>query len=254
MTNTARETYIEALTESGLIERPTPKQMLRVCPHLDGGLALNCLVNGGKLALPPLKVRGAYRCADYYNIEGFPPMFFGGSRSQRVSTHNTAMSRADYPGVLAASEYADDHWPEALLEDTWVDYMEVYIQDPAELDDTGTQLTKFVIAVGLSKPWRQVTNLPVREAVQYWDEAIAVASIDALESAELRGDRPRAVEYNCARCGGGLSFRACTACATAFRGNNGPLRGWNVPLPPKLIELLHDNGHVFDALAASELV
>jgi hypothetical protein len=254
-----RDQYLEALRAAQYIKNPTEEQMLSVCPHLTREQAIGTLTasDGHIVALPPLKIRGSFRLAWYFphfRHDGcdFETSFQGGQASKRtLESYADGMPHGDVfgdaPFMEQAMAYAEEHWPEELVLDDWVDYQLVHVQDPTDLvrgSLNPTPRTKFAIGLGLNRSWNDVHDDGSVPRVQQWDDAISITSLDPLVSEEFRGGRGGASSYNCARCGGGLGLTTCHGCKVSFPRDN-YRQGGNTPLPAKLINLLRDNGHEF---------
>lgn len=144
--------------------------------------------------------------------------------------------------------YAEEHWPEELTLDNWVDVQTVYVMDPKVLipvsSTTHEPQTKFAISVCLGRSWNDLINDRSKPRVQHWDDAILVADIDRLLFAELKGNRGGFTAYNCAQCGGGLGAARCNSCGISFPEDRSRCPNYT-SLPSKLIKLLRDSGHVF---------
>ena len=253
MPNMTRDEYMAALRATMYVKNPTVEQMLSVCPHLTRKQALDGLMGSesGYIALPPLRIKHSYRVANYYPGNGtdLGPTFSGGKYGNHtLASYADGKSHGDvfvdYAFVAEAMAYAEEHWPEELILDTWTDFQEVYVQDPTDLNERGYPRTKFVVSLGLGRPWNELINDHTKPKVEQWDDAIIIASVDPLISAELKGGRGGFTEFNCAHCGGGLGLTACTSCGATFHDDHFRC-GWHTPLPTKLIKLLRDNGHEF---------
>lgn len=232
--------YLEAMRRLP-IDNPTTADFQSVCPHLTARQVKNAFTpqKGEReacVATPPARVRNGILVVRYFIGNDGPRLHFFFSR--RIT-----QSRAD-DTAQGAMAYADKYWPEQLVPDTWVDYSEFLVDDPANLAEDGGPTSKFVVGYALRRSKNTLYNDWSKPRSELFDDAIIQMSIDSFVSSELRGGRGGYCNYNCANCGAGLGLHGCPNCGLSFR-DNGVRSGWNTPLPPKVVRLLKDAGHEF---------
>lgn len=258
MRQVSRTGYMRSLRAAECITDPAVEQMLAVCPHLTMGQVLEGLMGegGGHIALPPVLIRGAFQTASYtrgYPEHTVPAGFRAGGRGGRTpesyATGQHVDSSPHYRFVREAIVYAEEHWDEHLIRDTWVGFVTVLVQDPTDLAEgafDSSPKTKRTVAVGLACSWGELTGNRRQPEVDRWNGAITVATVDPLEGSEIKGDRAGFTLFNCARCGGGLDQTFCHGCGVRYPEGDVRFPGWSTPLPPKLVELLQADGHRFE--------
>lgn len=232
----ARQRYLIILAQcSRGIQYPTLAQLRTVCPHLTEK-QLNDLYNAkGQwfFALPPTKVRGCVQIGEYYNT---------GNALFIARAYSECISHGPIPYQQEAIEYAEYNWPNSLTDDSWIDTLTIHVLDPSQFTYYGDHKHAYEIYLGLNREWYEIMADHHQPEWRSLDEAIAIATTDAFEGSEIRGGRTAYEEYNCAYCGGGISRKRCTGCSLIYGGT--PL-SWDIPLPPKLVELLKHQGHRF---------
>lgn len=253
MSALTRDQYMKALRASEHVQNPTIEQMLAICPHLTKDQVVDGLMGekGGYIALPPVIIKYGFRSASYYpgsKNKGPDPSFGAGLSHRTPSSYADGESHGDafgeYRFMAEAMAYAEEHWPESLRLDDWVNFQEVYLDDPTDQDVHGNPETKAVVYVCLNRDWDEIRGDRTKTAVQVWDDAISFATLDSLEGSELQGGRGGGTEFVCAHCGGGLGLSICYECKNRFHDDQ-YRKGTCISLPPKLIKLLRESGHEF---------
>jgi hypothetical protein len=253
--------YRKALEAAYSIKNPTPEQMLAVCPHLPEERALEELMSketGGYLALPPLRVHGAYHIAHYGTgvpRENSEPYFTVSRTGRLPSSYSDAAqgvdsSRLGYSFTDEAQAYAAMHWPDELIRDTWVTFGWFDLFDPATVLEGTTADLKFVCGMGvaLNCDWDVINNDRSKPAHEHVDEAVAHVTTNDLEGRELKGSRSNHLLVFCSRCGGGLACGNCLGCGRQYPWTQISIPGVGniIPLPPKLVKFLRQTGHEFE--------
>lgn len=230
------------------IEHPTKEDVAGLCPHLceDQICEIFDKVNNGKsayFAAPPIKVRTAFQILTvdppYKSDTSDRPVRLSWSYAGRIDSGFASYAFAD-----DAMLFADQHWGDELVEDTWKDYIDFYLDDPSDLDKNRNPATKLIIGVGLNQGFNEIMNdrsAPKNELIR---DSVVIASTCVLTKHEMKGGRGGYAEFNCAYCGSGLSLCRCCGCGHNFHDNQ--LRsGWDTPLPTNLISIAREAGWEF---------
>lgn len=250
-----RDEYQLALLSVWFGRRLTLDQALTVCPHLTRDQVVSTLTGTERayIALPPTSVRDTCYVLIYQ-----PPIrrigVTGGiwietkcyrtARRSRISPDYRKVDSCEHPFTAEALAFAEQQWPEALIDDSWADFLIVHMEDPT---GSGDPRKVHEIGVALNRPAAEVfdyeSGIP-DPRIRKWNNATGLATLDPLLIIELRGDQfPEQRIFNCSHCGGGLGDSQCAGCKASY-----PRHGYTtevVSLPPKLIALLRENGHEF---------
>lgn len=123
-----------------------------------------------------------------------------------------------------AIEYAEAHWSDSLILDSWESYGELFLDDPTDLHKLedgklkeGTPRTKAVIYWTTKRTWNEIVNDHSEKLSVVWNRSLAYFSQNVLEGNELQGGRSKSIGVYCSRCGEGLSITACKVCKAAFK-------------------------------------
>lgn len=246
-----RGVYLENLHRlRRAIKNPTTADVAAIAPHLDERQLEQVFRRemGGVLyfAIPPIRVKYGYLVASRWEREGDQyldlayasrtPESYADSRS-----HGSVFSRTAFQPE--AMHYAEEHWGDQLILDTWVDYGEVCIQDPTVLfRDRPT--TKSTVYYTLDRDANALLNDGSAPSSEVWNNALVTITTDLIEGMELRGGRGGHVDFNCANCSYGLSLVGCDNCGFEFR-DDGVRTGHTTPLPMRIVTLLQKRGHAF---------
>ncbi len=236
------------------IRNPTQKDFQSVCPHLTPEQVLIAFTpkedkETAYVAAPPMRIRHGHLVVSYWggDKEHEPRLDFAFS-------HRTLASYADgkpHGDVFyhvthqeEAMAYAEAHWDDRLILDTWVATGEFYVQDPTDLSERGYPKTKFIVRWTTSRDLNDIMNDWSRPQSEQFDDAIIELAVDEFVGSELKGGRGGYTEFNCAHCGAGLDLTGCHGCGHRFEDNHFR-SGWNTPLPRKVVAFLQSQGHAF---------
>lgn len=253
------------------IKSPTREDMAMVCPHLTPDEAEEAFTAYGSIACPPLRIRNAFQTISYYK-ERVERATTPGSqdRTEAVSVTGTKNRPArlswSFPGRTRAHSadgkphgntfvhadrairFAEDHWKNRLILDKWDSVIEFFIQDPADLVNdryhADSPRTKAILYVVLNRDLNEILIDSSKPESELFDDAIALMTLDYFIWQELKGGRGAFTEYNCARCGTGLSLTSCTGCGYQFL-YDGIRCGWDTPLSRRMVAFLGNHGHQF---------
>ncbi len=221
------------------IENPTPEDMVMVCPHLTMEQAIDAFNNdSGYIACPSLRIHNAFQIVSFTEASKNYPARLSLSYAGRTQ------QSPNYKHTTEAIAYAEKNWGEDLITDTWNDVVEIYIQDPSELDKRGYPTTKTYMFIALNREYNDIINDHSRPASELFDDAIVEMTVDPLIWHELKGNRGGYTDFNCAYCGSGMGLVGCSGCGHSYRDNYFRCEG-RTPLSRKMVEFLRTNGHVF---------
>jgi hypothetical protein len=219
-------------------------------PHVKDHDALRqiLLIDGDAVAMPPVHVKGVYRVARMGSdpLDGGATQIFDARNCRRQGIGSDEDSGKVH-FVAEALAYAEEHWPEDLIEDTWELYVEALLIDTEDLYyRTGNR--RFAVGAGLG-PLGPTDGASARERSLRIERSIITSTASRVEADELRSDRGTAgtVELHCcALCGGGLGLEECYGCGRSR--NDGPQDRQDtfIPLPPSFIRRISETQHKFE--------
>lgn len=258
-----RDEYLALLTQlaRSTIWSPSFAQVKAFCPHLNADEIAEIFktVEGGEsfyFAAPPVRVNNAHQ------ILSLSPPFIGSDKKDYavhlswVYTNRTPASYADgrlkgdidttYRFADKAIAYAQEHWGGDLILDSWnrAGFNQFLLQDPKDQTKRGDPKTKMVVYVCLNRDWNEIINDPDAPESVVIDNHIVELTTSGIIGDELKGGRGGFTEFNCSRCGDGLSCSGCSSCGLVFKDDHFRC-GWDTPLPRKIVEFAQRNGLVF---------
>ena len=249
-----RDKYIEILDKLP-IKNPTSEDMAMVCPHLRKEQAIAAFNNGsGCVACPPLRIRGGFQIIHFYEeSEGCSSVLELGSAGRTRQSYKDGSSHSDmfceYNHVGKAIKFAEDNWSDELILVSWESTIEIVIQDPSKLVQSGFQKnqpeTVMSLYVALNRSPNEIRNDHSRPEIELIDDAIVEMTFDTKIWHELEGGLNSYFHSNCAYCGDGLGLSVCEGCGHKFK-DNGYRSGPASPLSEKMVEFIQQNGHVFE--------
>ena len=246
------------------IHKPDVDQVRDLFPHLSSDEIQEVLTIGEKgrsnyVAVPSLRVNGAFQ------IVTFNPEYKNDKDGKvtpvRLSWSYAGRTRESYAGGRShedvfppykhmdkAIAFARDNWGSDLVLDDWVDFVEVYVQDPTDLHKSsfsqGSPKTKAVVRFTTIRSWSEIINDHSKPESQVIDDVIAQITTDYLIARELKGGRGGHTEFNCTYDGAGLGLSGCGEWGNTFKDDQ--MRcGWNTPLPSKVADYLIAKGFQF---------
>ncbi len=247
------------------IKRPTLEEITKLCPHLTAEQATQTLLtDGGYVACPPLRIRGAFQIISYHrewieavqrvaaaDTRNYPPYLDHYRAGRTPASYADGMLHGDmsvpYAYIEKAIQFAEDSWGDDLILDDWVSVADFYLQDPTDLVNDRyhkhSPRTKVVLYVAFNRYFN--SSLDRDDSVpesELFDAAIVHMTVDRFVRAELVGGRGAALHYNCAHCGAGLMPQSCTGCGKTF-DDDGQRGGWSTPLSKKMVAFLQEQGH-----------
>lgn len=239
------------------IENPTLEDMAAICPHLTPEQAVRAFTGvkvraftgvkeeGNYVACPPVLVKRGFQIFSFYK---YPPALNWSYASRTLQSYKDGQKHGDvflqYTYMEEAMAYGEQHWGDELVLDNWVDYCEIYVQDPSDLDNRDRPKTKAVVYFVINRDLNALINDHGKPESEQYDEAIVKATLNIFEARELKGGRGGYTLFNCAYCGEGLNLTCCPGCGHHFKDDRF-LSGGSSPLPPKLVKLLRESGHAF---------
>lgn len=253
-----RVEYLAALHAARRLEHLTVEnieQIQAVCPHLTVTQIAELLVKNSYFALPPVRVRGAFQVASVY-CNGNGSFNFTISYAARTPASYASQDMYPYHGDVfndydfmgEAMAYAEANWPEDLVLDDWVDFQNVYLDEP--VDPAEYAVGRRTIHLTTNRPWNYMINDRSAPLETLWDASIVHATLDRFEGAELKGGRGGYTNFNCFLCGGGLGLSGCHRCKRRFK-DDGYRCGASTPLASKLVALIEATGHKFETHPAA---
>jgi hypothetical protein len=256
-----------ALNKLAKMNRPEPtfKLISSVCPHLNEEEVREILsgVSQGetvRFAAPPLRVNGAFQIirayAAYQSSSGQrTPAYLEYGQAGRLKGYEWESPSSDESRIKyeppfpefaeRAYEYAKENWGAELVDDTWVDFVTVLLEDPKDLTRFGFPSDKMLFRFTTDRPWNDIANDRKAPKSTLIDESIVQVTTSPFISAELKGGRVSYTSRNCWRCGDGLGLSECDGCHARFTDDqyrSGPA----APLSQKLVEHVLATGHQFD--------
>lgn len=243
------------------ITNPEIDQVKDLFPHLTADEICKLLNKPAYIAVPPLKVEGAFQIVSFIKrhktsngmiVPASLNYANTGSITQshtndRHSNHYDHLT--EYHHINKAVRFAKENWSSDLSQDNWEDFIQIHLDDPTDLYDPGIfagyPKTKAIISFTTTKKIRYIMNNRSKPQSQILDDAIAQITTDHHIACELRGDRTDAiVEFNCAYDGAGLDASNCRECGHTFK-NDDFRTSWDTPLPAKIANHLIKEGFKF---------
>lgn len=138
----SKNEYMEILNRLP-IENPTPEDMAAMCPHLTLEQAVDAFTKGSErisfVACPPLRIRGAFQIVSYFRAkDGNPSQLKWSYASRTLQSYADGEPRGDvfceYKYMEEAMKFAEENWGGELILDTWESVVEIYVQDPSDLE------------------------------------------------------------------------------------------------------------------------
>jgi len=271
-----RDAYRNALYDLLFGEEGTLSMLASVAPHLCEEEVRSILERVGKgedvwVAAPPLRVNWSYiaLCASSEKPGQFTPrpipshlMLVDSVRQQR--SYADGVPKGD-PHVSSLFEgraiaYAQQHWGDQLILDTWSSHVSVDFMDCCDVDEHGypkeVDLAFFVTAADLASLAREGSPQHLNDSIVEVTTCL-LAGLHELDGGPRLYDRSSGSGYHfrcyaCSRCGSVLEPEGCPGCRVRFTRKdlalfaNQPLRS----LPQKVIECLLAKGHNFQKAAA----
>ncbi len=257
----------ERLTEmlrSLPIYNPEVDQVRDLFPHLSLDEIKEVLTfreegRSNYVAVPSLRVNGAFQIVsfvpEYINDKDgkITPVRLSWDYAERTRksyadgrNHGDVFTR--YEHMDRAIVFARDNWGSDLVLDDWIDFVEIYVQDPTDLHKSGFSKdgpkTKAIVRFTTNRLWGEIINDRSKPESQVIDDAISQITADGFIARELKGGRGGYTEFNCAYDSAGLGLSGCGECGNRFRDDYFR-SGWNTPLPSKVANYLMDREFQF---------
>lgn len=143
-----------------------------------------------------------------------------------------------------AVQYAQKHWGDTLIPDTWKSYVTLILENPKDLHADGQPRTKLELTFVTARDWNVINNDrsgPHSQLIN--DSIVKITHLDA-EASEIRGGRGGFAEFSCIRCSSGLGCGGCPNCKARFRDSESR-SGWGTPLPAKVVDYITSLGYRF---------
>jgi len=252
------------------IKTPTLQDMEALCPHLTTDEVAEAFTQD-YVALPPLRVKHGFQIVSHRAEWVEEVKVWRGDTRVVTGTKNhparldysyanrTLKSYADgkkhgdvfcdYFGMEQAMKFAEDNWSDELILDSWISYVQTYIQDPTDLVNDkyhqDSPRTKVVLTFTLNRDLNVIINDHSKPESELFDEAVVEMTVDHMVAHELKGGRGGFTHFQCAHCGHGLSLSGCGGCGHRFRDDHFRM-GMDTPLSRKMVAFLRDSGHKFE--------
>lgn len=251
-----REEYLAHLAKYySFSTKPTQADFKNLCPHLNDEQIERAKTPGwglldSEFAAPPVIVRNAFTTLGYS-----PDRKTLGIRSWRRLPDWYDKMRADgeklgmYLFVDEAVDYARQTWPEALVEDTWVDCGGTMLFDPTNesADPIRYNKPKVIFRWFTNKPWKEVVSDPRYPDPEYVDEHIVEVITHPHVALEMKGYREeRTLAIHCSLCGTTLNSECCPKCGVRYPREKKFYDQPKVPLTPKMLAAIKELGHTFE--------
>lgn len=123
-----------------------------------------------------------------------------------------------------------------FLADT-VHYVEIQLDDPSTHDKRGSAKSKATVWIGLNRSYHDIIN--DRERTPRFIAANEVTSVlfTRAEHYEIADGKAPFLQFNCSRCGSGLSLNKCNGCGHEFKDDH--FRSGGAPaLSKEIIEMI----------------
>lgn len=256
--NADRKAYHDALRRLP-IASPTFEDIQAVLPHLPakqvGDILQRAKQEGQSdyYPAPPLRVKNSFHSINIGTYKGQTTLEHAFAQ-RTVTSYADKKWHGDIPHVpndmeKEAMRYAASRWSASLVEDNWTDFLNLHLIDPEVVTSRGLPEYSGTIFATLKRDFNQVMNdhsldsqfsnqrltSGQKEAMRL-EGYLAEYTTDAFIGDELKGGRGGFSDWNCARCGGGMSLSACTGCGVKVK-DDGFRSGWGTPLPPSLFSL-----------------
>jgi hypothetical protein len=231
--NHAWEEYVSFWQRARFVKL-TAEELRKSMPHLSNfNFELITSYRIVTLALPPIRLKGSFRVV-VLNRTGHEYQLQWISNTDRVTSFAFASD---------AVTYAEQTWPEQLIEDSWVDVQHIQLCDPTHLDLFKSPSPVMTLYVTLLRSWKEIEGNTSRPLYQSWNNVIQYITTNPIEGEEYAGWQHTVHNRrNCSFCGGGLDTYACSGCSFSYRAIK---NGWRVPLAPQLVGLLQSQHHSF---------
>jgi len=193
------DVYLENLQILNSTGNPSFDQVKAVCPHLDETLVREFYElrhgegSNGLIPAPPLRVNGSYQGLWLKSFNDPEPHFFVSVGAHRLRGSHKAVPEFDeglgegLPYARDAIAYAQKHWPEHLVDDTWQEfYFELEIS-PARLKNSDSLV--FVAFISRRGWWSDLEIDHSAPTSQLVNDVIQEITTNKLIAEEVRGNR-----------------------------------------------------------------
>lgn len=199
------------------------------------------------IAAPPLLVGD---CFHRISIIWSEKPWLSLDRAQFLKSSGAKYAPRPVPFQDEAVAYARQHWSNSLIKRSWVDVVEIHLQDPGKLvirnNHMGNQYnrpkTMLRLGIALCREQSAISNDNSAPRCDLYDRAIVHISNTQAENLELRPERFISAWLNCYRCGQILDLNSCRTCKLRFDDDKEACC-CGTQLTPKMLEYVRSLGH-----------
>ena len=224
------------------ISNPTLEDALAICPHLTRAEVEAIVAGADVVACPPVITRERVNLI-HFKL-GYCDRDDGHYVPPAVDHAFSSSSPNQYKFGPRALAYAMEHWPTNLDVPAHAQVLRIILDDPSQLSQEGYPASVGTLYVALDADLNELRGSADNPRSVVLDAHTIAITDDRWLGVEFAGNCAPYTDFNCSRCGSGLSLSGCSGCRLSF-SDNGIRSGWRTPLSRKMVAFLREQGHQF---------